>query len=298
MRPIGIAVTTYNRRALLMAQIDAIRARTTTPYTLLVCDDGSSDGTVDACRDVGVAVITGPNRGVAWNKNRGIWHLINNSDCDPILLLDDDVVPLEPGWEDVWRRAAARLGHANAALYVTSLIGGDCTPQEPGLARQIGGHTIVFSRSVLSFVGYMDVRFGQYGHEHTELSMRAIRLGYGGLFRAGGLREYLFQVVHSPITLASAPSSVDPTTLADNAPLLHALHNQPIYRLPWRTEEQMLAFRAEQLAPEHMRPMETIPEDFDRVAYLDRYPDVASAGFDPVYHYLRHGRAEGRAYRR
>ena len=34
---------------------------------------------------------------------------------------------------------------------------------------------------------------------------------------------------------------------------------------------------------------------FDREFYLMRYPDVAEAGADPLDHYLRHGRKEGRA---
>jgi hypothetical protein len=33
---------------------------------------------------------------------------------------------------------------------------------------------------------------------------------------------------------------------------------------------------------------------FDREFYLREYPDVAEAGMDPLLHYLRHGRAEGR----
>jgi SAM-dependent methyltransferase len=34
---------------------------------------------------------------------------------------------------------------------------------------------------------------------------------------------------------------------------------------------------------------------FDREFYLKQYPDVAEAGIDPLEHYIRHGRSEGRA---
>jgi SAM-dependent methyltransferase len=34
---------------------------------------------------------------------------------------------------------------------------------------------------------------------------------------------------------------------------------------------------------------------FDCGAYLERYPDVAAAGLDPLYHYLTHGLREGRS---
>lgn len=40
-----------------------------------------------------------------------------------------------------------------------------------------------------------------------------------------------------------------------------------------------------------------LPADFDPLEYLMRNPDVAAAGMDPVYHYLNHGRFEGRVYR-
>src|SRR5580658_3074338 len=33
---------------------------------------------------------------------------------------------------------------------------------------------------------------------------------------------------------------------------------------------------------------------FDRAFYLERYPDVRQAGMNPLWHYLRHGAAEGR----
>jgi glycosyltransferase involved in cell wall biosynthesis len=41
-----------------------------------------------------------------------------------------------------------------------------------------------------------------------------------------------------------------------------------------------------------------LPEGFDSTAYLILNPDVASAGADPVHHYLSYGRHEGRAYSR
>jgi Phytanoyl-CoA dioxygenase (PhyH) len=40
-----------------------------------------------------------------------------------------------------------------------------------------------------------------------------------------------------------------------------------------------------------------LPDDFDPDAYYRLNPDVAVAKLDPVSHYLRHGKAEGRRYR-
>lgn len=40
-----------------------------------------------------------------------------------------------------------------------------------------------------------------------------------------------------------------------------------------------------------------LPKDFDPQVYLLRNPDVAAARMDPTYHYLHHGRFEGRTYK-
>lgn len=40
-----------------------------------------------------------------------------------------------------------------------------------------------------------------------------------------------------------------------------------------------------------------LPKDFDPQIYLLRNPDVAEARMDPTYHYLHHGRFEGRTYK-
>jgi hypothetical protein len=40
-----------------------------------------------------------------------------------------------------------------------------------------------------------------------------------------------------------------------------------------------------------------IPADFDSIAYLLLNRDVYRAGFDPVQHFIIHGKREGRAYK-
>jgi hypothetical protein len=39
---------------------------------------------------------------------------------------------------------------------------------------------------------------------------------------------------------------------------------------------------------------DTLPEDFDSALYLEANPDVARAGLDPAWHFIHHGKAEGR----
>ena len=40
-----------------------------------------------------------------------------------------------------------------------------------------------------------------------------------------------------------------------------------------------------------------LPQDFNEETYLNLHPDVAKAGMNPGYHYLRHGKQEGRRYK-
>lgn len=297
MKPVGIAITTFNRGKMIIRLLEAIRRLTTTSFQVVVCNDGSTDNTIEVLRQLNIPVITGLNRGVAWNKNRGLFYFMNFTDCDPIILLDDDVMPTASGWEVVWRQAAELLGHANSALANSTIIWGMSTPENPGLATIIPGHTMVFSRYVLNFLGYMDTRFGRYGHEHTDFSFRSLRSGYGGYYWPKPKLMYLFYVINSDLVLESAFSSVNRESVERNASLLWKLEKDSIYRLPWRTDEEMAEFKNELLTSlgKRVSSSSQAPADFDTVNYLDRYPDVRQAGVDPFSHYARYGYREGRS---
>ncbi len=65
---LGIAITTFNRRELVLELVAKIRAMTASPLDLVICDDGSNDGTVEAFRAQGEVVVGGANRGVPGTK--------------------------------------------------------------------------------------------------------------------------------------------------------------------------------------------------------------------------------------
>lgn len=67
---------------------------------IVVCDDGSDDGTVDILSEVkDIIYVRGPNLGVGANKNRAIFTL---QDCDLIAMLEDDLFPTERGWFEIY----------------------------------------------------------------------------------------------------------------------------------------------------------------------------------------------------
>jgi hypothetical protein len=221
---------------------------TTPGYELIICDDGSADGTPAALAAEGIKLIGGAPRGIAWNKNRGLYYLLNVRRCDVVLLLDDDVVPIAPAWEREWVEAAWRNGHVNFALpaFQSSVVAGACSGAEPGLAATIPGCALAFSRIALAQIGYLDVRFGRYGHEHSDFSLRALRAGFGGIkVQKEGWNAPYFYVMSGGIEILPATTSGTQEELEVNGRLLHELADDPIYRHAWLNDEMRDSFLAE-----------------------------------------------------
>lgn len=300
MGRLGIAVTTYNRRKMLLAGLDAIKKLTSIPFDLVVCDDGSIDGTTEAVEARGITVLGGKNKGIAWNKNRGLFYLSQQCRCDIIILLDDDAHPVLGGWEQEWIRACERFGHVNyiPPHYRKDMLAGKLTSTYPGIGATVGGMAIGQSASALSCVGYMDVRFGRYGHEHSDFTGRFRRAGFGGFtFRGSGNDMSFFYLIDGGIELISSESTGSAADLTQNAILLGQLANDPIYRSPWRNDAEMHDFLSEMPvafrgAQDGILPPRVM---FSAASYLAQHDDVREAELDPLEHFVRIGSAEGRS---
>ncbi|MGI4976240.1 MAG: glycosyltransferase family 2 protein [Janthinobacterium lividum] len=298
---LGLAITTYNRRDTLLRALAEYRRLTSVPFDLVVCDDGSSDGTIDAVRELGVTVLGGVNRGIAWNKNRGLWHLANTCRCDVILLVDDDVAPVLHGWEQEWIAAVARVGHVNFIpphYYDDSLVGPrHMRASSLGVSSVVGGMVLAQSAQALAHVGYMDPRFGRYGHEHTDFSNRFLRAGFGGFcLREDGRSRWMYHVISGGLELVPSKSNGDADDIAKNGTLLGQLAGDPIYRSAWRSDAEMLTFQAEVCAPYLAGLTPVVPQSraFSPSDYLRQNDDVLRAGEPALAHYLRCGHTEGR----
>jgi glycosyltransferase involved in cell wall biosynthesis len=245
---LGIAITTLNRRDMILNLVQKIRAFTIADYELIVCDDGSKDGSQDGLAAKGIKFIGGTARGIAWNKNRGIYYLLNVLRCDIIILMDDDIVPSAAGWEADWITSTWRYGHMNYALpaFHSSVTGGAGTAEDPWRSRMVPGTAYAFSRIALAQIGYLDVRFGRYGHEHSDFSFRALRAGFGGIkVREGGWDEPYFYVISGGLEVLPAATSGTQEELETNSRLLGEVANDPIYRHAWLTDEMRDVFLSE-----------------------------------------------------
>ncbi|ACL57827.1 glycosyltransferase family 2 protein [Methylobacterium nodulans] len=245
MLRLGIGITTFDRAGTLSRTLDSVARHTRTPHVVFVADDGSRDGTLALLRERGVPHVTGPNRGVAWNKNRVLFYLHEVAGCDVVILMEDDTFPEADGWEEPWIRAAERFGHANFAgsWFAERFIAGAGTPEDPILCADTSGQCISFSRRALQSVGYMDTRFGRYGFEHCEHSERMRAAGFGGR-----LDPPVYFLIRSDlaVTCADAPAADYTGELEKNSRILMRIRqDRRCHRLPWSTLSEMRRFLGE-----------------------------------------------------
>lgn len=250
-RPLGIAIVTYRRPERLRLLVEAIQRLTSSPHRLVVADDGSGDGSVEWARACGLAVVTGPNRGVAWNKNRGLFTLAALR-CDPLLLIEDDVHPVAPGWERHWIEGTRRWHHLafHHPKVAKHTVGGAGTPQDPFVNPAATAQCLSLSAHVLRQVGFLDSRFHGWGHEHAEWTTRIKRAGYGykEILLPDGRRAkaqlYLSGGLHSVDTL----SFRDEAQALRNRAVAARLRGEGLYRRPWQSQEERHEFLSEQAA--------------------------------------------------
>src|SRR5271165_3217254 len=247
--PVGIGIITYNRKDIVGATIERVRALTRDPgAALVVADDGSTDGTLKLLRDMRVPVVTGTNMGIAWNKNRALFLLSQLLGCETVILLEDDTRPARAGWESQWVTAASRWGHVNYAAdwMRDDFLSGSGTADDPIRSKVVTAQCAAYSRAALIYAGYFDPRFTGFGHEHVEHSRRMIRVGYGGSEeRYDGAEQVVFTLITGDVTVVGSTSHGDATTVERNLQLARELMAEEGYRAPWRNDRQLRQFRAE-----------------------------------------------------
>ncbi len=293
---IGIAITTFNRIEHLLEQICLIQKFSLNEYELIVCDDGSIDDTVNILKRKKINYITGVNKGIAWNKNRGIYYLANYTQADVFILLDDDTLPTMYGWDVEWGKAAQIHGHVTFVVpeWKNQLLYGDCNAQNPGISSLIAGSCIAVSRQAFPLVGYMDNRFGRYGHEHTDYSMRYVKAGFGGIIKEDN--SIIYAVMDSGLKLNAIDSTGSPEEAKKNEKTLDDLKKEPLFRLPWFSQNEKKEFLKDFISKNnHIYLKEwDIIRNFNSASYLEANPDVKASGINPLKHYIFYGIKENR----
>ena len=248
---LGIGITTYNRESVLAQTLDRVQRHTTHLDTIVaVVDDGSTDGTLDMLRARQVLAVTGRNTGVAWNKNRALFLLLELQRCDVVILLEDDAYPNRDGWQNEWIGAALRWGHVNVAAdwLREHFISGTGTLEDPIVSQRLTAQCAVFSREAIMFGGYFDTRFRGYGHEHVEHSWRLMRMGYGGSNWTPELKQApQFKLIWGGVIHHFTPSANEGAEWQTerNRVLAQLLLGEYSYRAPYQNEEEARRMRDE-----------------------------------------------------
>ena len=113
----GVAIITYKRPDYLEVCLDYVLRHTRGDYSIVVSSDEENNEAVrDVCAARGVALLSGPNRGVVWSKNRALHYFMTRTSCDPIILLEDDTRPCRDDWLQQWVDATRLWGHVNLSL--------------------------------------------------------------------------------------------------------------------------------------------------------------------------------------
>ncbi|HET6197993.1 MAG TPA: glycosyltransferase [Acetobacteraceae bacterium] len=245
---LGIGIITCNRKDVLAETLARVREHTKAPVELVVADDGSGDGTDELVRARNIALVTGPNMGIAWNKNRALFLLAAIRQCDAIILLEDDSFPTEDGWEQSWVRAIQQWGHANLAgsWFRDCFLRGSGTVEDPVVSTHVSAQCSGFSRTALLYGGYFDSRFRGYGQEHVEHTRRLVRIGYGGTYEEidGEVRP-VYHLLQSGIQVTNPNSFSNQSDRDRNWLICRELLFDEAYRMPWRDDAEMMQFRAE-----------------------------------------------------
>jgi len=248
MAKLGLAVITYERLGLLERLIANVTELTVSPHELVIADDGSQDGSAEWCRGRGLRVVTGVRRGVAWNKNRALFALAQLG-CDPLVLLEDDALPVERGWERDWIEGTQRWHHlACDPKVLRHAASGTGTPADPYVSPAATGFCMSVSGEVLGAVGYFDSRFRGWGHEHAEWTTRIKRAGYGSrrITLPDGRRTGAQFFITGGLALVKAKSSRVDAEARANLEVGNRIADDPVFRRPWRTPRERADFLAEQ----------------------------------------------------
>ena len=202
-RDVVVVVLTWNGLAYTRRCLESVHAFTTHPrHRVMVVDNGSTDGTVAYVEGLaGIEVLAnGVNLGYAGGNNRALTRLEPGTD---VVLLNNDVEALEPGWLERLqdcarsdsaigvvgcrlRRPDGRLLHAGTYMPTDTFHG----QQIGSEARDVGQYSapvrdvegVVFAcvyltAEVLEQVGLLDEGYDAY-FEDTDYCLRALQAGF------------------------------------------------------------------------------------------------------------------------
>lgn len=194
-----VGVTTYNRVDYLREFVESWNRTRNRSYdwTLIVSDDGSSDGTreyLDALSIEGVSVhvVKHQRVGVHESTNSIIDRCVS-MEFDYGFKCDDDVIFKSIGWDDAYIDAMQEfpyLCNYNTSWRPAKPIAKTAKCVAYAHAHYSQGALWTFTKAVISKLGWFDVKtFGFKGYGHIDYSVRAARAGFNQMANLYDLKD-------------------------------------------------------------------------------------------------------------
>ena len=181
-----MVMLTINQREMTLRALRSVMAQAGDDVGVLVWDNGSTDGTMDAVRTAfPMVMVAGSdrNRGVAGGRNAGAKAAAQSWSPEYLLFLDNDLV-LREGFI---RHLAATL---DVAPDVGQVQGKLLYLDEPGRINDGGGSRIVFWRGSTDPVGFKELDRGQCDQQTECVSCGGAMMVRRDLFESlGGFDE-------------------------------------------------------------------------------------------------------------
>lgn len=185
---IVIGVTTFNRIDYLKEFIETWNKTRNNYYswTLIVSDDGSTDGTIEYLNQLVIPNVTlriiKHNRVGVHESTNSIIEYCLNSDFDYGFKCDDDVIFSCNGWDDLYIDGMSEkqyLCNYNIGWRPAKVLSETKKCVSYSNAYYTQGAFWTFTKQVLSKVGWFDTKtFGYKGYGHIDYTVRACRAGF------------------------------------------------------------------------------------------------------------------------
>lgn len=190
-----LAVTTYNRLLFLQEMIYGFfrHTKNINEWTLIIADDGSSDGTKEFIEklDFPNAIKIYNNRVGISNQTNSIFLELSKLNKFVCFKADDDMMFIKDGWDSLYLEAMDSSGFQHLCfdhylfnqfgdfkknVFSHPIVNKSILARTPTMFTKGCFYTI--TDSILKTVGYMDSNIFFHGLEHVDYSMRCARAGF------------------------------------------------------------------------------------------------------------------------
>lgn len=204
---IAVVLPVFNRRLTTLRCIETLSGFNSDQYrlTILVIDDGSSDGTARAIKDAHPDIIIIEGDGNLWwagGVNRGFTYIKHNIDCDLILIMNDDSIFDQTTLDRLFRYVISSPNACVSALAIVASTGGifcgghkqmgflkRCIPlyQNKQITKDLpaiiecdslSSRFVLVPRGILETVGYFNEKRFPQGYSDIDFFLRAKAAGY------------------------------------------------------------------------------------------------------------------------